>query len=107
MRVACFWVIFAAFPHAAVASSDESKKVRSFLSHDFNVVSVPIWNLTLYICYFSTLSLQFLRLSDNEAPRSLEAIVEANVKLRDCGSAIVCSSAQSVSSLVWTQLVVD
>jgi hypothetical protein len=48
MRVACFWVIFAAFPHAAVASSDESKK--------------------------------FLRLSDNEAPRSLEAIVEANVK---------------------------
>jgi hypothetical protein len=27
--------------------------------------------------------------------------------LRDCGSAIVCSSAQSVSSLLWTQLVVD
>jgi hypothetical protein len=42
--------------------------------------TVPIWNLTLYLCYFSTLSLQFLRLSNNEAPRLLEAIVEANVK---------------------------
>jgi hypothetical protein len=30
-----------------------------------------------------------------------------NDTVRDCGSAIVCSSAQSVSSLVWTQLVVE
>jgi UDP-N-acetylmuramoylalanine-D-glutamate ligase len=37
----------------------------------------------------------------------MASVIQQDGHLRDCGSAIVCSSAQSVSSLVWTQLVVD